>query len=235
MWFAFLNFDMKEYSFNIEHEQKSLTGAYEKRLLVYIAKRLPFWVTPDMLTGLALVSAIIIGVAYFFARFYHDLLWVAVGGWILHWFGDSLDGTVARVRKIERPRYGYYLDHFVDSIAMLCVFFGLIMSGFVDTIILFFVLMSYYLLLFQASLFAVFEHQFKISYGRVIAPTEMRLLCIFCTIILWLGNPMLQFFGYALSVVDFVGLVSVILAFLNLLVAGIKNARYLKLLDKEEQ
>ena len=86
----------------ITRDQASITFACEKRALLYIAQRLPLWISPDSLTGLGIIAALIIGTSYLFAQKEPLLLWVAAGGWVLHWFGDSLDGTVARARPSRR-------------------------------------------------------------------------------------------------------------------------------------
>ena len=91
--------------------QTSLLAAAEKRALVWLATRLPRWVTPDQLTFLGLVAMVGIGVAYYVSARHYAYLLAASLGLVINWFGDSLDGTLARVRKMERPKYGYYLDH----------------------------------------------------------------------------------------------------------------------------
>lgn len=219
-------------SFRVERSQTSLTSRYEKRLLLHIAERLPAWVTPDGLTGLGIVAALTIGTAYLFARLHPAFLWVAVVGWMVHWFGDSLDGTVARVRGIERPRYGHYLDHFVDSIVTLYIGLGFAFSGLGNPLIWIFGVMAYFLLSIHSYLFAAVEHRLKLSYG-VMGPTEMRILFIIITILLWLGNPHLEILGFVFSVADLMGLLFILGILCILTIFGIRTARYLEALDRE--
>ena len=109
-------------------EPSFLLAKPEKRLLTWIAARLPRWILPDDLTALGVVAAIGVAVAYQVANDSLGWLWLASGLLVVQWFGDSLDGTLARVRKIERPTYGYYLDHLVDAIATAAIGIGLGLS-----------------------------------------------------------------------------------------------------------
>src|SRR5258705_2064853 len=98
-------------------EPNFLLAKHEKRLLTAIARRLPKWMLPDDLTALGVAAAIGICIAYQATNADDAWLWVASALLVVHWLGDSLDGTLARVRRIERPRYGYYLHHLVDAIS----------------------------------------------------------------------------------------------------------------------
>src|SRR4051794_4158652 len=98
-------------------EPKFLLAPFERRALPWLAQRLPKWVLPDHLTALGVLAALGIGAAYGLSNDGAVWLWVASALLVVHWFGDSLDGTLARVRRIERPRYGYYLDHLTDAIS----------------------------------------------------------------------------------------------------------------------
>jgi archaetidylinositol phosphate synthase len=106
-------------------EASFLLALPEKRLLRWIAARLPRWILPDDLTALGVLAALGIAVAYQLSNDSLDWLWVASALLVVQWFGDSLDGTLARVRGIERPTYGYYLDHLVDAIATAAIGIGL--------------------------------------------------------------------------------------------------------------
>jgi archaetidylinositol phosphate synthase len=109
-------------------EKTFLLARPEGRVLDWIARRLPAWVMPDHLTGLGVVAAIGIAAAYALSNRDPVWLWAASGLLVVHWLGDSLDGTLARVRRTERPRYGYYLDHLVDAIATALIGIGLGLS-----------------------------------------------------------------------------------------------------------
>ena len=96
--------------------QTSILNAAEKKALVWMAERCPRWVTSDMLTFLGFVGAVIIGAGYALCGVSYNFLWLASFGFIVNWFGDSLDGTLARVRHQQRPNYGFFLDHNIDCI-----------------------------------------------------------------------------------------------------------------------
>src|SRR3954464_4061487 len=117
-------------AYNATREPNFLLAKPEKRLLRAIASRLPRWIVPDDLTALGVAAAIAICVAYQATNANRAWLWVASALLVVHWFGDSLDGTLARVRKAERPRYGYYLDHLVDAVSTACIGIGLGLSPF---------------------------------------------------------------------------------------------------------
>ena len=116
-------------------EHGSLLAGPEKRLLIAIARRLPVWVTSDRLTVLALVSMCLAGAGFALARWDTRWLWMTVVALAANWFGDSLDGTVARVRRTERPRYGFYVDHVVDILGITALFAGLASSPYMSAVI----------------------------------------------------------------------------------------------------
>src|SRR5262249_22196467 len=116
-------------------EHSSLLARSEKLALVWMAERLPSWVAPDHLTALGLLSMLLAGAAYWAARYHANALILVVAGLALNWFGDSLDGTLARVRKCERPRYGFYVDHVVDSVSALLLLGGLALSGYMNPLV----------------------------------------------------------------------------------------------------
>src|SRR4051812_32387170 len=116
-------------------EHRSVLAAAEKQLLVAIARRLPAALTSDHLTLLAFASMCLAGLGYGLADRDGWWLWVAIFALFLNWFGDSLDGTLARVRRLERPRYGFYLDHVVDIVGITALMAGLANSGFMSPLI----------------------------------------------------------------------------------------------------
>lgn len=217
---------------NITRDQMSLTYRYEKKILLAIARRLPLWATPDFLTGVGIIAALIIGTAYLLSKTHPWLLWVAVLGWIIHWFGDSLDGTVARVRGIERPRYGHFLDHFVDTLVTLYISMGFAFSGYGQPLIWLFVVIGYYLVSINSYLSAAVVKRIKLSYG-ILGPTEARLLFIAFTIFISLGNPEINIFGSFMSAADILGLGFIALFFFIFIYYGIKQARELNKLDNK--
>jgi phosphatidylglycerophosphate synthase len=166
---------------------RTLTGRFERRWLPVFARALPEWVTPDTLTVIGVVASVLIGVGYWLSGLDPAWLWLVNFLVVVHWYGDSLDGTLARVRKIERPRYGFFVDHAADSIAALCVCLGLGLSPHMDLRVAFALLLSYYLMMILVLLNAYTLREFKISYGRF-GPTELRLLLIGANVALWIQN-----------------------------------------------
>src|SRR3954467_3560098 len=126
-------------------DHRSVLAAAEKRLLIAIAERLPAAVTSDHLTLLAFSSMGLAALGYGLAFDDRRWLWVPMAALFLNWFGDSLDGTVARVRGLERPRYGFYLDHVVDIVAITALMTGLACSGFMSPVVALAFLVAYLL------------------------------------------------------------------------------------------
>jgi len=134
-----------------------LLGPLERPALAFFAKHMPMWVNSDMLTILALFGAALIGVAYFLAGQAGDLrgngyLFLVNFGLFIHWFGDSLDGTLARYRHHERPNYGYYTDHALDGLSSLMIFLGIGLSGLADFKVTMFALVAWLLAMMQVYL-----------------------------------------------------------------------------------
>ena len=154
---------------------RSLLAAAEKQLLIAIAARLPRFVNSDHLTLLALVAMGVAGLAFGLARFDVRSLWIVVVALAVNWFGDSLDGTLARVRRVERPRYGFYVDHVVDIAGATMLFAGLAASGFMHPLIALGLLVAYLLVTAEVFLATGVLGVFRMSFAGV-GPTELRLL-----------------------------------------------------------
>jgi archaetidylinositol phosphate synthase len=166
-----------EKSVEATREPSFLLAKPEKRLLRWIAARLPRWILPDDLTAIGVLAAIGIAVAYQLANDSLDWLWVASGLLVLQWFGDSLDGTLARVRGIERPTYGYYIDHLVDAIATAAIGIGLGLSPLMLLSIGTLIVVAYLILSINVYLESFAFGRFSIGYGYI-GPTEVRLILI---------------------------------------------------------
>src|SRR5438132_984538 len=146
----------------------------ERPLVAWLAARLPTSVKPDHLTLTGFVGALLCGIAYSISWFSIDLLWVASAGLIINWFGDSLDGTLARFRKIERPRYGFFIDNTTDLLSQLCVFLGLGASPYMRFDVACLGLAGFYMVSFFNLVKSIDTNVVKIGfYG--IGPTEIRL------------------------------------------------------------
>ena len=160
-----------------EREHHSILSSLEKRALIWIAQRLPSWVTSDQLTILGFVALIGVGLSYWYARFSRaGLLWVILF-FALNWFGDSLDGTLARVRGKQRPRYGFYVDHVLDACGSVFLFAGLALSGYMSERIAVGLLVAYFLVSIEVYLATYAVGRFHLSFAAF-GPTELRLLLI---------------------------------------------------------
>ena len=195
-----------ESSVEATREPSFLLAKPEKRLLQWIARRLPRWILPDDLTALGVLAAIGVAVAYQLANDSLDWLWVASALLVVQWFGDSLDGTLARVRKIERPTYGYYLDHLVDAIATAAIGIGLGLSPLMLLSIGTLIVVAYLILSINVYLESFAFGRFSIGYGYV-GPTEIRLILIALNTVVALGAG-LDFVvaDLQLTVFDLIGL-----------------------------
>jgi len=186
---------------------KIALARFERWALPRMAQRLPRWVTPDMLTGVGLLAAAGIAASYWLTRYSLDWLWLASALLVVHWWGDSLDGTLARVRRIQRERYGFYVDHQSDALSALLFFSGLAASPLMHPLIAAALLVGYYLLMILVSLVTIARDVFKISFAGL-GPTEGRLLLILANTVVWaLANPTIVVAGRALSLFDLLGLV----------------------------
>src|ERR1035437_14828 len=130
-----------------ERIHQSILSAIEKKTLIWLAKRMPAWVNSDHLTALGFLSLAAVGLSYWYSRHSQIGLALAIVFFVLNWFGDSLDGTLARVRNRQRPRYGFYLDYVLDSFGSVFVFAGLALSGYMSERIAVGLLVAYLLLI----------------------------------------------------------------------------------------
>ncbi len=172
----------------IQRIQENLLAKSERRLLNWICARLPAWVTPDMLTGIGMIGAFMVFGGYLASNKAEDWLWLAIAGYGVQWFGDSTDGSLARFRKIERPRYGYFLDHSCDGLATTLVVMGIGLSPYVTLEWALVALAGYLLLSIHAFLSVRVLGELKLSYLNA-GPTELRFLLIALTLaMMWFGT-----------------------------------------------
>lgn len=177
----------KEKKINHTRVIDTFTGELERRILHWLVARLPAWVTPDMLTFLSLMGAITASASYLLCGKTPGLVWLACLGFVINWFGDSLDGTLARYRRIERPRYGFFVDHSVDAVCATLIFYGLSVTAFIRFDIAMVSLVGYLLLTIYTCLSTYAVDEFKISYAYL-GPTEIRLIAVICSIVTYF-NP----------------------------------------------
>jgi archaetidylinositol phosphate synthase len=210
-----------------EREPGFLTAIPEKKLLRWIAARLPRWILPDDLTLLGVLGALGICAAYQLSNTDLAWLWAASGLLVVQWLGDSLDGTLARVRKIERPTYGYYLDHIVDAFATAAIGIGLGLSPLMLLSVGTLIVVGYLILSINVYLESYAFGRFNIGYG-FIGPTEVRLILIAINAAVALGWGLsFHAFDLRLTALDLVGLGIVTAMFGALILRVIRNLREL--------
>ncbi len=208
-----------------------LLGPLERPALRWMATHMPRWVTPDIMTGVGILGGIIIFLGYVGSNWSPYFLWLASFGFVVNWVGDSLDGTLARVRKIERPRYGFFIDHTVDALIECLVFLGLGLSPYVTFNIASLALVGYLLMSVLVYVRTCVAGVFVISYGKL-GPTEARVIAILAnTLVFLVGNPMasLQLGGQTItfSVYDWIGIGVAVLLWSIFIISTTRQARVL--------
>lgn len=213
----------------------TLTGPLEKKILKKLALALPEKVMPDHLTILGIIATLISAVAYLLTWHSRWWLFLASFGFVLNWYGDSLDGTLARVRHIERERYGYFVDHIADAVTTVLICLGLGLSPYMQLEIGLLLAIGYLLLNIFVHTSAYTKGEFRISYMKF-GPTEVRLaIIIFNTILfLWNGN-VLAYRGRIITIMDLAGLVFSLAFFIIFLWMSVKTAISLDKLDRQEK
>jgi phosphatidylglycerophosphate synthase len=194
----------------ISRIQENLLARSERRLLNWLCARFPAWVTPDLLTAIGMIGAFMVFAGYVASNLGDEWLWCAIAGYAVQWFGDSTDGSLARWRKIERPRYGYFLDHSCDGLATTLVVVGIGFSPHVAMEFALVALAGYLLLSIHAFLSVRVLGELKLSYLNA-GPTELRFILIAFTIsMMWIGPDATRwptFFGPVNGFDIFTGLV----------------------------
>jgi archaetidylinositol phosphate synthase len=210
---------------NAQRVNQSLTASIEKRALQWMAERAPRWVTSDQLTMLGLGAQIGAGVFYALSRFNRYALVLVIVSMALNWLGDSMDGTLARVRQQQRPRYGFYVDHVVDvfgSVALMC---GLGLSGFLHWQTAIAMLVAFLLLSSESYLATYTLNCFEMSQG-FFGPTEIRILLIIGNLAL-LRNPYATIFGHRLLLFDVGGTIAAVTMFATAVFVGLRHTAQL--------
>lgn len=203
----------------------SALAPIEKRTLIWLARRMPRWVNSDHLTGLALVAMLLAGLSYWLARSTPLGLPLVVFCLAVNWFGDSLDGTLARVRHHERPRYGFYVDHVVDAFGAVFLLGGLALSGYMSPFVALALLVAYLLLCIEAYLATHCLGTFTLSFLKV-GPTELRIILAIGTLTL-LVRPMATIVGRTYRLFDIGGVIATIGLLLTLVTIVARNTRAL--------
>jgi len=199
-------------------EHDSVLAASEKRLLIWMAGRLPAWVNSDHLTFAGSAAMLGIGACFWAGG---GALWLVIPLLVLNWFGDSLDGTLARVRRHERPRYGYYVDHVLDAVGFLCLFGGLMLGGHMSVPLGLGFLTAYYLLVAEISMATHARGTFKMAFMKV-GPTELRILLAAGTIQL-MRSDVLTILGRQWLLFDFGGSIAIAGLLVAFAVSAVRN------------
>lgn len=210
---------------NAARVQESFTAASERRVLLWLAARMPAKINSDHLTLLGFISMFLAGTSYAFARWNPLALLFATLFLALNWFGDSLDGTLARVRNCQRPRYGFYVDHVIDSLGALFLMAGFSLSGLIDWRIAAGMLVTFLLLSIESYLASYTLGVFRMSFAKF-GPTEIRILLALGNIALWLW-PDAKLPVFSWQVFNFAGVIAAAGMFLMFVVAAIFHTREL--------
>jgi phosphatidylglycerophosphate synthase len=222
---------MKEVS---QHKRVNdiLLGPLERPALHWLAAHMPAWVTPDICTTIGVGGALVTMAGYVLSNIHPGFLWLASLGFLINWFGDSLDGTLARYRRIERPLYGYFIDHTTDSITQVVIFCGLGFSPYVSFNIACLALVGYLVMCIVTYLRMSVSGEFKISYGRL-GPTESRVVAVLLNMAMYFwGIQNMALNGLTFSVYDIPVLALALLLFAFFFNTALQETRRLAALGE---
>jgi archaetidylinositol phosphate synthase len=188
-----------------ERQSTFITTRFERWALPRLAAALPRWVLPDHLTAMGILGATLIAAGYGLSNRNPVWLWLANVGLVIHWFGDSLDGTVARFRKIERPRYGFYLDHLTDAYSTIVIGLGLGFSPYMLLAVGLAMVIAYLVLSINVYLETHVFGKFRFGYG-VMGPTEARIVLLALNLLALTVGPLpFHVIGRGVTVFDLLG------------------------------
>lgn len=204
---------------------QALTASLERRALQWMACRLPRWVSSDQLTVLGLSAQIGAGAAYALSRYNRYALLLAILFLALNWFGDSMDGTLARVRCRPRARYGFYVDHMVDIFGAVALMCGLGFSGFIHWQTAIAMLVAFLLLSGESYLATYTLSHFQLSQG-IFGPTEIRILLVLGNLAL-LRSPYSTVFGHTTLLFDLGGTIAAVFMFATAIILTVRHTAQL--------
>lgn len=218
--------------------QTSVLNGVEKKALLWLAERQPKWVNSDTLTFIGFIGSVIIAAGYILSNYNINFLWLASLGLVINWYGDSLDGTLARFRKQQRPVYGFYLDHTMDAINETFMFMGVGLSPFMRFDLSCILLAIYLMLTLNVSMNAHLKGEFRLTYAKL-GPTEFRLIVIIVNAILVFVKP-LSIWSYEIPwltstlefhALDVVGIAILIVLVLIYIITISQDLRYYSKVD----
>jgi len=222
--------------------QESILNRAEKKALKWLADRQPEWVTSDTMTFIGFIGSVFIAAGFILSNLGVGWLWLAIGGFILNWYGDSLDGTLARVRNAQRPLFGYYLDHSMDMINELFMFVGVGLSPWVHLNIALMALVFYLVLTVAQNINVHLRQEFNLTYAKL-GPTEFRIVVILICLMFICIRPVREythlanFFGrvYTFTIFDYIALAVTVALAVICAVYFAKDLRYYAKVDPPKQ
>lgn len=216
-----------------ERIQTSILNSAEKKLLVWLAERQPAWVTSDFLTYVGVAGAFLFALLCWLANDNLMYLWLAPVGLVINWYGDSLDGTLARVRKTQRPVYGFFIDHSLDALTTCMICAGVGLSPMMHLSIGLVILAGYLCMSIYTYLSTIVMSEFRLTYGKL-GPTEVRILIIIvCTLYIltpW-KQPLFELRGTPWTVFDIIGAAVAAILFLIYICSMVSDLRRLAVQD----
>lgn len=222
--------------------QTSVLNGIEKKALVWLAQRQPQWVTSDHLTLVGFVGALMVAAGFALSNLSVGWLWLSSLGMVVNWYGDSLDGTLARVRNTQRPIYGYYVDHTIDCVNEGLMFIGVGLSPFVHLDLALIAYALYLIMTINVSINAHLKGEFKLTYAKL-GPTEFRLVVIIMNTILiafegirnWSFALPIGSTDYSMHLLDCVAVVVIVVLMLMLLFTFVKDAKGYAKIDPKKK
>lgn len=209
--------------------QTSILNKMEKKALVWLAGRQPAWVTSDMLSYVGVAGALLFALFCYLANENVNYLWLASLGLVVNWYGDSLDGTLARVRNMQRPVYGFFIDHSLDALTTCMICAGIGLSPFMSMDIALVILAGYLCMSIYTYLSTIVMSEFRLTYGKL-GPTEVRIV-IMAVATLYIFCPAtgldFTFLGRVWSVYDIVGAIVAAILFMIYICSMISDLRRL--------
>jgi phosphatidylglycerophosphate synthase len=229
---------MNEEKKQAQRIQTSILNPYEKKILTYMAERMPAWVTSDMLTFVGFLGALVMATGYSLSNLNLHWLWLSCLGLFINWFGDSMDGSLARVRGTQRKTYGFFIDHNVDVINETIMFISVGVSPLVNMSFAMFALVAYLMLSVYVDIDCHLKGEMRLTYSGL-GPTEFRLLLVITNIcfiyIPWLSEwkkPMTLFHNnFMIGIFDYIAVAAALLIIFFWLRGFFQDAKYFAKID----
>lgn len=218
--------------------QTSILSASEKKVLVWLAERMPSWVNSDMLTFVGFLGALVMATGYALSNLNIHWLWLACLGLFINWFGDSLDGSLARVRNTQRKTYGFFIDHNVDVINETIMFIGVGCGPMVNMSFAMLALVGYFMLSIYVYIDCHLKGEMRLTYGGL-GPTEFRIILALINIIfmyvpwlrLWKKDVVLFHNNFSVGLFDYITVAIALLLFVFYIVSFFRDAKYYSTID----